>query len=129
MKRASLFVLLFPLLSVGCGPGFVAYAQSLPATIHAQWTPNPASDNVTKYVLTLDGTPIDEPTALDATCSCVRVPLVVPSFGAHTATIRACSLLVSTDPTSSTCGPVSVAVAFTLNPAPTTAPSNGKVTQ
>ena len=123
-------LLLLPLFMAGCGPStYVLYAQTLPLTIHASWNPNPPAENVVKYVLTLDGTPIDEPTATDATCMCVKVPLTIASFGSHSVTVKACNLLVSTDPASFNCGAASMAVNFVVNASPATVPTGGKVGQ
>jgi len=109
-------------------PGAVTlYAQTLPATIHAQWDPPAAADNVTGYTMTLDGgAPVNVPNTIDPSCSCVRTALVVPAFGAHTLNVVAINLLISSDPTSTQTSPPA-AVAFTLAKAAVV--SNGKVTK
>ena len=62
-------------------PGLITiYAQSLPATVHANWTPNAATENVTQYQVTLDTGPavVALPTVCTAT-TCITT-LTVPSF-------------------------------------------------
>lgn len=105
----------------------VLYAQTLPAVIHAQWDPPAAGDNVTSYTMTLDGgAPVTVANTVDQSCSCIRSPLTVPAFGAHTVAVVANNLLISTDPTSTqTSSPTSVA--FTLAKAALI--TNGKVTK
>jgi hypothetical protein len=109
-------------------PGSVTlYAQSLPATIHAQWDPPAAADNVTNYTMTLDGgAPVTVPNVVDQTCTCIRTALTVPAFGSHTVSVVANNLLVSTDPTS-TQSSTPTAVSFTLARAAVI--TNGKVTK
>jgi hypothetical protein len=119
MKR----LLLLPLLgvaAVGCSPsptGVVLYAQSLPATLHSSISPNPASDNVVKYQLIVDGgTPIDVGTTLDTTsCTpgCIRTAFTVNSFGVHTVTWRAANLMPPDVPTSFDFSPPA-SLSFTL---------------
>jgi hypothetical protein len=109
-------------------PGAVVlYAQTLPATIHAQWDPPAAGDNVTSYTMTLDGgAPVTVANTVDQSCSCIRSPLTVPTFGAHTVAVVANNLLLSTDPTSTqTSSPTSVS--FTLAKAAVV--TGGKVTR
>ena len=104
-------------LSVGCqASGLIVYAQALPYVATATWPPNPATDNVLEYRLTLDGgVPVVIPaSACAATCTS---PLSVPAFGAHTAALTAWNRRISTDPTSlQSSGPSSTL--FTLTPAP-----------
>lgn len=110
------------------GPGrVVLYAQSLPATVHAQWDPPAAAENVTGYTMTLDGgAPIAVANTIDPSCTCIRTPLTVPAFGAHTLTVVANNLLISGDPTSTQSG-APAAVGFTLAKAAVV--SNGKITK
>ena len=76
------------------------YAQTVPATVHPQWTPNPASENVVQYVITLDG--INPVTVLASACSATlcSAAVSVPAFGSHVSSLIAQNLLISTDPTS-----------------------------
>ncbi len=131
MKRITLAAaaaLLLAACALFTGPGRVTlYAQSLPAVIHAQWDPPAAADNVTNYTMTLDGgAPVTVPNVIDQSCTCIRTPLTVPAFGAHTVAVVANNVLISTDPTSTqTSTPTTVA--FTLARAAVI--SNGKVTK
>jgi len=133
MKREiSLAALALVIVLAACamftGPGrVVLYAQSLPAVVHAQWDPPAAAENVTGYTMTLDGgTPIAVANTVDPSCTCIRAPLTVPAFGAHTLTVVANNLLISGDPTSTQSGsPASVG--FTLAKAAVV--TNGKVTK
>lgn len=131
MKRITLAAaaaLLLAACALFTGPGRVTlYAQSLPAVIHAQWDPPAAADNVTNYTMTLDGgAPVTVPNVIDQSCTCIRTPLTVPAFGAHTVAVVANNVLISTDPTS-TQSSAPTSVAFTLARAAVI--SNGKVTK
>lgn len=133
MKRhkitlAALAALTLAACALFTRPGSVTlYAQTLPATIHAQWDQAPASENVINYTMTLDGgAPVTVPNTVDPSCTCIRTALVVPAFGAHTVSIVANNLLISTDPTSTQSGAPS-AVSFTLAKAGVI--TNGKVTK
>ena len=94
----------------------VAEAQT-PATVHAQWAPNPTTDNVVQYLVTLDvAAPV---VVLPAACTaalCSQI-LTVPAFGLHTVTIVAQNLKLSTDPTSLQSGPAAT-VTFSLGSLP-----------
>ncbi len=104
-----------------------AQTTTLPATIHAQWDPPVAGDNVTVYTATLDGgVPIIVPTAIDSACNCIRIPLVVPTWGNHTFSVAAVSLLISTDPASTQNGPPAVMPFILAQPATV---KNGKITK
>ena len=106
-----------------------AQAQT-PATVHASWTPNPATDNVTQYSLTLDaGTPV---VILASACSATLCPaaalaVTVPTFGSHTVSLVAQNLKLTTDPTSIQSGPATT-ITFTLAAAPIVAPQSAKIT-
>jgi hypothetical protein len=110
------------------GPARVTlYAQSLPATIHAQWDPPAAGDNVTGYTMTLDGgAPVNVPNTVDPSCTCIRTPLTVPAFGAHTLNVVAVNLLISGDPSSAQSS-TPASVSFTLAKAAVV--TGGKVTK
>jgi hypothetical protein len=110
------------------GPARVTlYAQTLPAVVHAQWDPPAAAENVTGYTMTLDGgAPVNVPNTVDPACTCIRSPLTVPAFGAHTLNVVALNLLVSTDPTSTQSG-AAASIGFTLAKAGIV--GNGKVTK
>ncbi len=131
-KKISIGALAAALALAACamftGPGrVVLYAQSLPATVHAQWDPPAAAENVTGYTMTLDGgTPIPVGITIDPTCSCIRAPLTVPAFGSHTLTVVANNLLISGDPGSTQSGSPA-AVGFVLAKAAVV--TNGKVTK
>jgi len=132
MKKRFTLATLAALTLAACAlltrPGSVVlYAQTLPATVHAQWDPPAAADNVTGYTMTLDGgAPVNVPNTIDPSCTCVRTPLTVPAFGAHTVSVVANNLLISTDPTS-TQSSTPTAIAFTLARAAVV--TNGKVTK
>ena len=98
----------------------------VPATVHATWTPNPATDNVTQYSATVDtGTPIIVPLTACTALLCTQ-QLTIPTFGVHTISLVAQNLKLSTDPTSIQSGPAST-VTFTLAAAPVVAPQAAKV--
>ena len=90
--------------------GIVIYAQTLPVTLHAQWTPNPTSENVTAYQLTLDTATPQTIAPTVCTATLCDTPLVVTTFGAHTVSLTAQNLEVSTDPAS-----IQVSLAATLS--------------
>jgi hypothetical protein len=92
-------------------------SAQVPATVHASWTPNPASDTVTQYSVVLDtAAPV---VTLPAVCSATvcSQALTVPTFGLHTVTVRAQNLMFAADPTSLQSGPP-LSVSFTLATAP-----------
>lgn len=104
----------------------VLYAQTLPSVKHATWIPNPASQNVTQYVVTLDsGTPT---TVLASSCTATLCTgtIAIPAFGNHSISVTAQNLALSTDPTSLQSGPAA-AVSFSLNQGPS-GPSGANVT-
>jgi hypothetical protein len=82
LKIAFLSLLLF---------SSVARAQ-VPATVHVQWTPNPVSDNVTQYTVTLDlaAAIVVLPTVCSPTLCVTQV--TVPTFGLHTVNLVAQNL-------------------------------------
>jgi hypothetical protein len=131
MKRttlAAIAALILAACAIVTRPGSVTlYAQTLPAQIHAQWDPPAAADNVTSYTMTLDGgAPITVPATVDPSCTCIRTPLTVPAFGAHTVSVVANNLLISTDP-GSTQTSTPTTLPFTLARAAVV--TNGKVTK
>lgn len=74
-------------------------AQTFPLTVKAYWTPNPASDNVTSYSMTLDaGTPVSVPGIAinDTNCpvatnpqGCILQTASVATAGQHTVCVSA----------------------------------------
>ena len=95
----------------------IIFAQTLPASLHAQWTPNPVTENVTAYVLTLDAEmPV---TILPVVCTAVlcETTVSVSTFGSHTVTLIAQNQQVSGDPASGQSSPAAT-VTFTLSQAP-----------
>lgn len=111
-------------------PGIVLEAQSLPATIYAQFDAPAASMNATGAILTVDGTPQTVsplPTA-GQTCACVDLPFTLSTAGSHTVTVAFTNQTLSTDATSSSTGPVST-VTFTLNAPVSTPPGHATVVQ
>lgn len=102
------------------GPARVTlYAQSLPATVHAVWDPPAAAENVTGYTLTVDGgAPVNVANVTDPACSCIKAPITVGAFGAHSVSVVANNLLISGDPSSVQTSAPAVA-AFTLAKAAT----------
>ena len=101
------------------GRPVVLLAQSVPFVAHAQWDPAPASEGVTSYTLTLDGgAPVTVAPTLDQSCSCIRTPITIPAFGAHTVSITATNLLLSTDPASGQQSSAPAVVTFSLNRSP-----------
>lgn len=97
--------------------GTVLYAQSLPTTKHAVWTPNPATQNVTQYVVTVDGVTLAPIAASACSATQCSAAIALAAFGNHTVIVAAQNLALSTDPTSVQTGPAST-VNFSLNQAP-----------
>lgn len=89
----------------------------VPATVHATWTPNVASDNVTQYSITVDAA---APVIMLATaCSptlCSQI-LTIPAFGLHTVSLVAQNFKISGDPTTLQSS-APLVVTFTLAAAP-----------
>jgi hypothetical protein len=112
---ATIAALLLAACALFTRPGSITLeAQTVPATIHAQWDPPAAGENVTGYTMTLDGgAPVNVANVVDPSCTCIRTPLTVPAFGAHTLNVVAVNLLISGDP-SSTQTSTPATVAFTL---------------
>jgi hypothetical protein len=101
-------------------------AAQVPATVHAVWNPNPVSDNVVQYLLTVDAAvPVVVPASSCSVTSCGPTLLTVGAFGLHTVTIVAQNLKLSTDPTSLQSGPA-LSIPFTLGAIPVVV-ANGKV--
>ena len=96
----------------------VIQAQTVPATVHAQWNPNAAADAVQFYTVSLDGGTGIQVQASTCTTTCASA-LSIPTFGNHTVSVTATNFLVSTDPSSAqTSGPATVT--FTLAQSPKT---------
>lgn len=95
------------IVSFGCGPVPVLYAQSLPSVRTAEWFPNAAADNVVVYKLSLDaGAPIRVlPSACTGTPVRCTSQFSVSAYGDHVLSIRATNLAISTVPTSEQDGP------------------------
>jgi hypothetical protein len=103
--------------------GLILYAQSLPATKHAVWSPSvvDASHSApTQYKVVVDGgTPIIL-LASSCTTTCSQA-ITLNSFGAHTVSVAAQNPSLSTDPTLQDSS--FVTVTFSLNQAPNPATS------
>ena len=134
MKRQiSLAVIAAAVVLAACaifnGPARVElYAQAVPATLKARWDPNPATDNVTEYRITLNGgAPIVVAPTLNAACSCIQQEITIPAFGAYTVAVVAVNQSLSTDPTSAQVSDATN-LSFTLSPPPGLV-KNGKITK
>ncbi len=106
-------ILTLVLVALFAGPA----AAQVPGTVHAVWNPNPASDLVTQYQITLDASTAI--VSLPSVClagACSQI-VTVPAFGAHTIGFAACNLKLSTDPTSLQCSAV-MTVPFSLGSLP-----------
>lgn len=124
MRRLILTALI--LLALACAtlihptPVIQVYAASLPATLHATWTPNPAADNVVDYILTVDG--VAQAPTLPAACTATlcTTAFSVNAWGSHTATVVAQNLDLSGTGTTGTLqsSPPSTAVTFLLSNTP-----------
>lgn len=124
MKRYLILALLFV---VGCATlprivnkpmEVIIYAQSLPTVVHAVWTPNAATDNVTNYLVTLDA---NAPLSTSpVTCTAVQCSqaITINDTVQHGVVIAAQNLLLSTDPTSLQTGSPTAVVTFRVNVAP-----------
>jgi hypothetical protein len=89
LKRLLLLFVVLPLAACTV----TVNAQTLPASAHVNWPPNPAGDQVTAYNLTLDAnTPIVVPPTLDASCSCIRQQITITTAGSHTITLTATNI-------------------------------------
>jgi hypothetical protein len=100
--------------------GVVLYAQSVPATVTASWNPNPATENVTSYILTLDTGSSVTVSAASCSATACSSPLSVAAFGNHTYTVAAVNTNLSggAGVTGSPQTGASTSLAFTLNPRP-----------
>ncbi len=106
-------ILTLVLVALFAGPA----AAQVPGTVHAVWNPNPATDLVTQYQITLDASTAI--VSLPSVClagACSQI-VTVPAFGAHTIGFAACNLKLSTDPTSLQCSAV-MTVPFSLGSLP-----------
>lgn len=125
MKKALFVLSLLALSAIPAG-------AQLPATVHATWTPNPVSDNVLQYALTLDSatTPLIVLASACNTTQCPTTPLAitVSTFGLHTVSLVAQNLALSGVPTSIQSGPAATA-SFTLAAAPVVAPQALNITR
>lgn len=111
------WVLLVVVGLAACATGGIQlFAQTLPVTDHATWTPNAASDNVTNYIVTVDTVPQNFAASACSPTLC-SAPISIPAFGPHQVTIAAQNLAISDDPTSLQTGPA-VSVAFTQSKTP-----------
>lgn len=123
MKRTLVF--LFALAALSAWPfhhhRIVLYAQSVPATVTASWNANPAGDNVTAYLVSLDGGAVITvlPASCTATCS---TPLTLPTFGPHTYTVVAqnASLTGGAGVTGTAQNSAAASLSFSLNQKPAT---------
>src|SRR3990167_2295339 len=91
-RRALVLLVVWVVLSgsLGCLAALpVLYAQSLPATLTASWAPNPASDNVLDYQVTLDGgVPVTAPVSA-CTLTLCAARFDVAAYGPHSLTVAA----------------------------------------
>lgn len=101
-------------------PGvIVLFAQSVPASVVAFWTPSPAAENVIGYTVALDGSPaVSVPTSVCASAPVeCRFAVSIPTIGPHVVTVQAVNLSMSGDPGvvgSPQSGPGAI-IHFTLN--------------
>lgn len=108
----------------GCGPQTL-YAQSAPTTLTLAWNPNPVTDAVTSYEVTIDnGAPIVVPPTINAQ-GLVTVIVPVATFGHHIISLIAKSVSIGCDdPTQCSTGIVQssapTTLGFTLASAPIT---------
>lgn len=130
MRRVALWMLFGGLIAYGCTripvdvtPGLVLYAQSVPATVTTSWNPNPATENVVQYNVTVDG--VAQVPVLSSVCggSPVKCTLQVqvPSFGPHTVSVAGVNLNISGDPSAVTGSQqvgTAASVSFNLNQTP-----------
>lgn len=101
MKRIlfAVCVLAFAALATAAKRPIKIQVSTFPATIHATWNPNAASDNVVDYLVTVgSASPVTVPVSVCAT-SCIS-PITIPAAGTYTISVVAQNLLVSSDPTS-----------------------------
>lgn len=72
--------------------------STFPATLHATWNPNAASDNVTAYLVTVgSASPISvSPSVCTTTCV---TPITIPSAGTYAVVVGAQNQLCDCDPT------------------------------
>lgn len=95
----------------------IIYAQTLPLTLHVEWTPNVVSDAVLDYQIRVDtDAPVDVPLTACTTTLC-RTTFTVTTSGVHTVAVTARNLRLSTDPTSiQASDPSTVSVTVSLAP-------------
>lgn len=119
--------LIVMMVMMACPPsGLILEAQTVPAVKHAVWNPNPTADNVTQYKLVLDGGTQQTVPLTACTATLCSVMFTIPTFGAHSLSVFAQNLSLSTDPTSLQ-DSAPATVAFTLNAAAKT-PAGATIT-
>jgi hypothetical protein len=124
--RKLLTIALSLLVVSACASTSLLYAQT-PATLKATWQPNPGSENVTAYKVTVDSlSPVTVPMSACTATECVQT-FQVTAAGTHTVNVVAVNLALSSDP-ASTQDSAPLVVTFTLN-SPASAPKGGKVTK
>ena len=126
---AALAALVLAACAMFNGPArLTLYAQTVPTTLKVRWDPNPSTDNVSEYRLTLNGgAPIVVAPTLNTACSCVQQEVTIPAFGAHSIAVVAVNQSLSTDPTSAQVSDATL-LPFTLSPPPGLV-KNGKITK
>ena len=133
MRTKTLVMVLALVLAAACASmlptksvGTVLYAQTVPATLHATWTPSVVDAThsaPTQYVLTLDNGTSQTVAASTCTPAQCSATIAVPSFGNHAVSVVATSPMLTcavagscTDSTLQT-SPAAT-ITFTLNQAP-----------
>lgn len=121
ITRGLWIVLALAPFVAGCqSPIVTLYAQSLPATLHALWTPNPATDNISQYAVILDGGSPQAQSPSVCTPTLCTGTFTVGSYGSHNLVILASNVYLSAPgvaPVNQDSAP-SAPVAFTLSASP-----------
>lgn len=114
-----LVVVMTVMVCIGCGPASTTlYAQSLPANLKATWTPNPASQNVTQYKLTLDGGTPQVAPLTSCTPTLCTAGFVVPTYGSHTVAVVATNVSLDAGGNVALQDSPPAQITFTLNTPP-----------
>jgi len=79
-----------PITPIVMGP-IVLQAQALPIAVTVTWDASPASDQVTNYIVRMDGVIVGSPTGIEQ-------PVTITTAGPHTFTVVAVNLWATSPP-------------------------------
>ena len=102
-RKAVWSALALSLATLVAGCVATIQAQSLPVTLHAEWSPNVATDQVTSYTVTLDGgTPQTVQASSCSTTVCRSADFSINDQNPHTVAVVAVNAFASSAPATTT---------------------------